>query len=124
MRGGTVTERTQHAGGMAKKLVPIEMLDQAARRFQLLSEPLRLELLNLLHVHGEMNVQDLVEATGQQQANVSKHLRLMAEAGMVVRRKAGLFAFYSIKDPSLSAMCLLVCSQLREEAMESAGSDE
>jgi len=93
---------------MSKSLVPRELLQQAARRFQLLGEPVRLEILNLLHVHGEMNVHQLVEATRQQQANVSKHLRLMASEGLVSRRKEGLFAYYRIEDPSLSALCLLV----------------
>ncbi len=102
---------------MSKTLVPSAMLEQAARRFHLLSEPVRLEILNLLHLHGEMNVQELVEATGQQQANVSKHLRLLADEGLVVRRKEGLFAYYRIDDPSLSALCLLVCSQIREAAL-------
>ncbi len=95
-------------------LVPRLLLTQAAHRFKILSEPVRLELLNLLHTNGEMNVQDLVEATGQHQANVSKHLRLLAEEGMVARRKDGLYAFYRIIDPSLSGLCLLICSQLSE----------
>lgn len=105
---------------MAQSLVPREMLERAARRFQLLSEPVRLELLNLLHTHGEMNVQQLVEATGQHQANVSKHLRLMAEENMVARRKEGLYAFYRIADPSLAGMCLLVCGQLRQQHEDAA----
>jgi len=105
---------------MTQTLVPLDLLQQAARRFQLLGEPVRLEILNLLHLHGEMNVQDLVAATGQQQANVSKHLRLLSDAGLVVRRKEGLFAYYRIDDPSLSALCLLVCSQLRETARRAA----
>lgn len=105
---------------MSQTLVPLEMLEQAARRFQLLGEPVRLEILNLLHVRGEMNVQEIVAATGQQQANVSKHLRLMADEGLVARRKEGLYAYYRIDDPSLSALCLLVCSQLREAAARQA----
>jgi len=95
-------------------LVPRSKLEQAAHRFKILSEPVRLELLNLLHTHGEMNVQELVEASGQHQANVSKHLRLLADEGMVARRKEGLYAYYRITDPSLSGLCLLVCSQLSE----------
>ena len=103
---------------MERQLVPEELLDQAAQRFKLLGEPVRLAILNLLHAHGEMNVQELVDATGQHQANVSKHLRLMAEAGLVQRRKEGLFAYYRVADPSLSGMCLLVCGQLNRQALE------
>lgn len=104
---------------MAYQLIPRSLLKQVARRFKLLSEPVRLELLNLLHVQQEMNVQDLVEATGQLQANVSKHLRLLAEEGLVSRRKEGLYVYYSISDPNISALCLLVCGQLQAEAAAS-----
>ena len=101
---------------MSMTLVPREMLEEAARRFQLLGEPVRLEILNLLQVNNEMNVQQIVEASGQSHANVSKHLRLMASAGLVARRKDGLYAFYRIADPSLSGLCLLVCGQLERGA--------
>ncbi len=99
---------------MAKELVPPSMIEMAARRFKLLSEPVRLELLNRLQVSGEMNVQELVEATGYQQANVSKHLLLMAREGVLSRRKEGLNVYYGIEDPSISGLCMLVCGQLRQ----------
>ena len=103
---------------MASDLIPRDLLRQVARRFRLLGEPVRLEILSLLHVRGEMNVQELVEATGQSQANVSKHLGLLVDDGIIRRRKEGLYAFFSIDDPSLSGLCLLVCGQIRgrEEA--------
>ena len=106
---------------MKDTLVPKVFLEKAARRFKLLSEPVRLELLNQLHVKGEMTVQQLVEATGHQQANVSKHLGQMAEADLLARRKEGLYAIYSIQDPTLSAICMLVCARLREEAAAEVG---
>lgn len=101
------------------ELIPRALREQVARRFQLLGEPVRLELLNQIQVNGEMNVQELVEATGQRQANVSKHLGLMAREGLVTRRKEGRYVYYSIEDPTLSAMCMLVCGRLREEAASS-----
>ena len=100
-------------GTMNQNLIPRSMLEQVARRFRLLGEPVRLEILNLLHARGEMNVQELVHATGLGQANVSKHLGLLLEEGLVSRRKEGLFAFFEIDDPSLSGLCLLVCGQIR-----------
>ncbi len=101
------------------QLLPREMLLHVAERFRLLGEPVRLEILNLLHVNGEMNVQELVESTGQLQANVSKHLKLLAEAGMVARRKEGLFAYYSIHDPTLAGLCMIVCGQLQNNLSHS-----
>ncbi len=102
---------------MATELLPPALLDRVADRFKLLSEPVRLSLLNQLQVHRELNVQELVEATGQSQANVSKHLLLMARSGLLHRRKDGLNVFYSIKDPTIQSLCLLVCTQLRQEAV-------
>lgn len=103
---------------MKNDLVPHIMIERAARRFKLLGEPVRLELLNHLNTNGEMTVQQLVKATGYQQANVSKHLGQMAEEGLVVRRKKGLFSYYNIGDPTLSAMCMLVCSKIKEEVLD------
>ncbi len=97
-------------------LIPKPLLEQVARRFKLLGEPVRLELLNRLHATGEQSVQALVEATGLQQANVSKHLGYMARQGLLKRRKEGLYVYYSIQDPTLAAMCTLMCGQIRQEA--------
>lgn len=88
-------------------------LELVAARFRLLGEPMRLRLLHTL-MSGERSVTQLVEATGAGQANVSKHLAVLADAGMVARRKAGLNVFYSIADPSLFTLCDLVCKRLQE----------
>lgn len=106
-----------------RELIPNAQVERAARRFKLLSEPVRLELLNQLHQHGEMTVSELVEATGHQQSSVSKHLGLLARGNLVSRRKEGLHAYYRISDPTLSALCLLVRERLREEERPRRPSD-
>ncbi|MDX1741894.1 MAG: metalloregulator ArsR/SmtB family transcription factor [Rhodothermales bacterium] len=98
---------------MANQLVPVRLLEAAAERFRILSEPVRLVLLNHLNVEGEMTVQELVDATGQRQSNVSKHLGQMADAGVLGRRRRGQNVLYRVIDPTISAMCLLVCGQLQ-----------
>ena len=103
---------------MVKQLLPPKMIDKVARRFKLLSEKVRLEILNQLQVNGEMNVHELVEATGYQQSNVSKHLLLMARDGILNRRKDGLNVYYDIDDPTISGLCMLVCSRLQQEEVE------
>ncbi len=108
---------------MDKRLVPSAQLEKVAQRFKLLSEPVRLELLNQLQLHGEMAVNELVEATGYRQANVSKHLGLLADEKLVARRKEGLYVYYRINDPTLSAMCMLVCGRIREENQAEATED-
>jgi DNA-binding transcriptional ArsR family regulator len=84
-------------------------LEIIAARFRTLGDASRLQLLQCLF-QGERSVQSLCEATGMSQANASKHLSLLAEQGLVVRRKQGLFTYYSIGDPSIYDLCNLVCS--------------
>jgi len=96
-----------------RKVLGDEALDMIAARFRVLAEPMRLRILNTLG-EGELTVGELVEATGAGQANVSKHLGLLLDAGIVRRRKEGLNAFYSIADQSIFDLCEVVCSSLGE----------
>jgi DNA-binding transcriptional ArsR family regulator len=99
-----------------KELSPLA-LELIAARFRALSEPMRLRLLNLL-MGGEKTVGQLVDATGSSQANVSKHLSVLREAGMIAMRKEGLSSYCFIADPIVNELCEMMCSRLREE-MES-----
>ena len=90
-------------------------LELIAERFQALSEPTRLKILNLLWRDGELTVTDLVERIETGQANVSKHLGVLHRHGMVERRKEGLHAFYWIADPVIFELCELMCGSLEEQ---------
>ena len=94
-------------------------LELVAARFRVLAEPMRLALLNELR-DGERTVSELVEETGAGQANVSKHLGILADAAMVGRRKNGLNVYYFIADETLFELCDLVCARLQEELAEKA----
>jgi len=100
----------------AKKPRPLseEALALIARRFAVLGEPMRLRLIHSLF-EGEKPVNTLVEATDGTQANVSRHLQTLADAGLLARRKEGLQVFYSIADPSIFALCDLVCGSLEKQ---------
>jgi ArsR family transcriptional regulator len=87
--------------------------EMIAGYFRVLADPLRLKLLNTLQ-GGEHTVAQLMAATGGNQANVSKHLRVLLDAGLVVRRKEGTNAWYGIGDPAVYALCEIVCT--RQEA--------
>ncbi|MFM2171320.1 MAG: hypothetical protein RI957_1549 [Verrucomicrobiota bacterium] len=89
-------------------------LEMIAMQFRALSEPLRLRLLHLL-MQGESRVGQLVESTGSSQANVSKHLTVLREAGMIRMRKAGPSTLYRIDDPVVYQLCDLMCSRLRRD---------
>ncbi|NET37997.1 MAG: helix-turn-helix transcriptional regulator [Cyanothece sp. SIO1E1] len=91
--------------------VPQAVVQQVAEYFSVLGEPMRLRLLNLMR-DGEKCVQDLVEATETSQANVSKHLKVMLQAGILNRRNEGTSAFYSVADELIFELCNLVCDRL------------
>jgi ArsR family transcriptional regulator len=65
---------------------------------------------------GQKNVSTIVAETGQNRANVSKHLKLLAEAGMVRRRKEGLQVCSAVGDPLVADRCELVCGTVFREA--------
>lgn len=97
-----------------RSLTP-EILDRIARRFRILAEPARLQLLTAL-MDGEQTVTSLIDETGLSQANVSKHLQLLREGRFVERRKEGLFAYYRIVDPSVERLCDIMCARLEAQA--------
>ena len=94
--------------------VPLSYLEAAAARFRLMGDPVRLRILNALLEQDEAAVQELAEVTGQSHQNTSKHLRALAKGGLVGSRREGAFSYYRIIDPSVSALCLLVCGQIRD----------
>jgi len=96
-----------------------EVVLQVAEYFSVLAEPMRLRILNLLR-NGEKCVQELVEATQTSQANVSKHLKVMLQAGILHRRSAGTSAYYSVKDELIFQLCNLVCDRLAERIEQQA----
>ncbi|MGV3757585.1 MAG: ArsR/SmtB family transcription factor [Verrucomicrobiota bacterium] len=100
-------------------VMPPEALELVAARFKVLAEPMRLRLLQLLE-SGERTVGELVAETGAGQANISKHLTLLAEAGLVGRRKEGLNVYYFIADPMVFDLCKLVCGSLQKQLAQKA----
>ncbi|HEV8433442.1 MAG TPA: metalloregulator ArsR/SmtB family transcription factor [Thermoanaerobaculia bacterium] len=90
-----------------------DALDLVADRFRVLAEPQRLRILQLLH-DGEKNVTELTDSLQTTQPNVSKHLRMLQEAGLVGRRQAGNTVYCFIADPTVFDLCDLVCTSLSE----------
>jgi len=87
-----------------------------ADKFRLLGDATRLAILRCLMTDGdEMNVSQIVSATGRELANVSKHLRQLADAGLLSRSKKGAFVLYRLEDPVVEKICDLVCESLRKE---------
>lgn len=94
--------------------LPEDLADLIARRFRALGDPLRVRLLDLLR-DGEQTVNVLAEQLGAGQQNVSKHLAVLADAAMVVRRKKGNHVYYRIADEGVFALCEHVCGSLQSQ---------
>lgn len=96
-----------------------QALEQVAQYFRALSEPTRLQILNLLR-EGERNVGDLAQLTGYTAANVSRHLAFLTQQGLVERESRGTAAYYRIADESVYALCDLVCGNIARQLERSA----
>jgi DNA-binding transcriptional ArsR family regulator len=99
---------------MVQHPLPDDLIELIARRFRVLADPTRIKLLDLLR-QGEASVQELSESIDSTQQNVSKHLCVLLQAGIVGRRKVGNYAYYSIADEGVFGLCEDVCGSLAEQ---------
>lgn len=97
--------------------LPEPLIDLIAQRFRVLGEPMRIKLLDRLR-DGPATVGELQEAVDASQQNVSKHLAVLLQAGMVSRTKAGTSSHYEILDQGVFELCELVCGGLRRQLSE------
>ena len=95
--------------------LPDDLVELIAQRFQALADPTRIRLLDSICVRGEASVQELTDVVGSTQQNVSRHLGVLRDAGIVRRRKVGNYAYYSIVDERVFALCEDVCGSLEEQ---------
>ena len=89
-------------------------LERVANMFRAFSEASRLAILQELK-SGERSVSDIVDALPTSQANVSKQLKMLHDAGVVSRRKEGTQVLYQIADPMVFELCRLVCDKLNRD---------
>ena len=97
--------------------LPEALVELIAQRFRVIGEPMRIRMLDELR-DGPMTVNELTEALGATQQNVSKHLGVLAQAGIVGRERDGNRVRCFIADPSVFELCELVCGGLRRQAAE------
>lgn len=97
---------------MSRSGISPRRLATIAARFKVLAEPTRLLVLNALK-SGPLHVNALVEATGLNQANLSRHLQVLHAQAFVSRRRDGLFVYYEIADAMVFTLCELVCGEER-----------
>jgi ArsR family transcriptional regulator len=90
-------------------------LEKVAARFHLLGEPMRLKILQALRTR-PLAVGEIVAATGATQSNISKHLSLLASAGVITRHKDGQFVYYGMSNPLTMNLCELVHKELLNQS--------
>jgi DNA-binding transcriptional ArsR family regulator len=94
-------------------------IEMIAARFRTLGEPLRIRIIQELE-SGEKTVSQIVDAVGSTQPNVSKHLRLLQEAGVIGRRQEGNLVYCYVSDDSVLRLCDAVCTSLGERLSRDA----
>lgn len=94
-----------------------EAVGLVAARFKVLSEPLRLQILQYLE-NGEASVTNVTKAVESTQPNVSKHLKMLQDEGLVSKRQEGNTVFYKIADESIFELCEVVCGSLKQKYTE------
>jgi len=90
-------------------------VEKVAEQFSLLGEPMRLKILQAL-CERPLAVGEIVAATGATQSNISRHLSLLASAGIITRHKDGQFVYYQMSNPLTMKLCELVHRELLKQS--------
>ena len=99
---------------MLPRPLPEDLAELIARRFRALGDPLRVRILDLLRDQ-ELSVTAIAAELGAGQQNVSKHLGVLVDSGMLARRKEGTSVYYRIADQGVFALCEQVCGSLQAQ---------
>lgn len=94
-------------------------LERIADLFRVFAEPTRLAILQELQ-GGALTVGQLVERLRASQANTSKQLKTLHDAGLLERERRGTQILYSIGDPIVFSLCALACEKLNRDAQRVA----
>ncbi len=97
--------------------IPDDLAEMIAARLRVIGDPSRIRILDQLR-DGELSVTALADRLGTSQQNVSKHLGILHQAGIVSRRKDGTSALYSVADASVYELCEQICGGLQSRLSE------
>lgn len=86
-------------------------LDRAAELFGVLATPVRLRIIGEL-CSSEKNVSHLLGAIDVSQPNMSRHLSVLYQAGIVTKRRSGANVIYALANESVVSICKVVCTQM------------
>jgi DNA-binding transcriptional ArsR family regulator len=97
--------------------IEANQIEIVARFLSVLGEPSRLKIISSL-MENPQTVTDIIAKTGFKQANVSKQLAILFDAGLVSRQREGVSIRYKIALPILYDLCALVCDSARQIATQ------
>ena len=93
------------------------LYERRARICQVLADPKRLRLIDALR-DGERSVGQLAEALGATYPNISQHLNVMRDAGLVTSRRDGTTIYYRLAYPQILQACDIVHDVLRAQLVD------
>jgi DNA-binding transcriptional ArsR family regulator len=94
--------------------LPDDLAELISRRFRVLGEPMRIRLLDHLR-EGDATVGELSDALSASQQNISKHLAVLSDAGILGRRKERNYVYYRIVDEGVFKLCEDVCGSVQQQ---------
>jgi len=92
-----------------------QVFELAAEIFKAMGAPLRLKIIASL-CQGEKNVSQLLAEIATTQPNMSQHLHILLQAGVLGRRREGVQIFYRITNERVVSLCRAVCTQVAIDA--------
>lgn len=105
-RSRTRTATADPEGDIFALIGKSENIEEAAAAMQAMAHPLRLKILCMLG-SGELAVSEIVEAVGTTQGNVSQHLGILRDRGLITSRGEGRQVLYKIEDARVLKMITL-----------------
>jgi ArsR family transcriptional regulator len=93
------------------------LYEMKAEVLKALSHPIRLKILDAIR-DGERCVSEIAEQVNSERSNVSRHLSVMANAGVLTSRKEGLMVYYQLRTPCILEFFSCVENVLREQLRE------
>ena len=106
--------KTKNAKSKNSQKLDTLALEKIADLFRVFSEATRLAILQELR-EAPHSVNELVEKLETSQANISKQLKTLYDAGILSREKQGTMVIYSVSDPVCYELCEIICDKLNRD---------
>jgi ArsR family transcriptional regulator, arsenate/arsenite/antimonite-responsive transcriptional repressor len=95
---------------VVRQIITASEAETLAARFKALADPTRLRLISLVAAHedAEACVCELTDPVGLSQPTVSHHLKILVDAGILIRKQRGKWAYYRLVPDTLADMASMI----------------